>query len=394
VRSHERFAALGRLFETEPVDGALVFVRTKAAAAELANNLAANGISAAPLSGDLSQPMREATVERLKNGELDVIVATDVAARGLDVERITHVINYDKPFDAESYVHRIGRTGRAGREGTAILFVQHRDRHVLGAIERTTGQRLEEMEPPSSDDINQVRVTQFKERMTAAMESDELALYARLIDEWCRETGNSELDAAVALAAVAQRGEPLLLPPDPPRRPARARMDFGRNDQGRGRGGPRRDGPHRDGPHRDGPHRDGPHRGGPRRDGPNNDNAERGADTRGPDTRGSQARGPQRKDEGPARATDTRGPGETAPPRRKPVGAQQHVVDDRPADGTGPARRKSSGKPPGKPAKPRTKTASKAGAKPRKRPSAKAGAKAGGAAKPPPKPHRKGKKPS
>jgi ATP-dependent RNA helicase DeaD len=210
VHYREKFEALSRLLEVEDNDGTLIFVRTKAAAAELAQNLTSAGIPSAPLSGDLSQPLREATVNRLKSGHIDIIVATDVAARGLDVERITHVINYDIPFDSEAYVHRIGRTGRAGRSGDAILFVQPKERRMLAIIERSTKQRIERMDMPTPASVNKVRVARFKARLTSACESSAAPEYAALIGEWCAETGRTAEEAAAALAQMAQSG-PLLL---------------------------------------------------------------------------------------------------------------------------------------------------------------------------------------
>ena len=149
VSGFHKLDALTRILEAEPFDGVLVFVRTKIVTVELSEKLEARGFLSAPLSGDIAQRQRERTIERLKKSKLNIIVATDVAARGLDVDRISHVINYDIPHDTEAYVHRIGRTGRAGRSGEAILFVSRRETRLLKSLERTTKQALTEMEIPS-----------------------------------------------------------------------------------------------------------------------------------------------------------------------------------------------------------------------------------------------------
>ena len=175
--------ALTRILEAEPFDGMLVFVRTKQETAELAGRLEARGFGAAPLSGDIEQKMRERTVNRLKSGELDIIVATDVAARGLDVERISHVINYDVPTDTESYVHRIGRTGRAGRSGEAILFVTPRERHMLRIIERATRQSIAAMELPSAAAVNEQRMTRLQDRIGEILGNAEIAAATRAVQE-------------------------------------------------------------------------------------------------------------------------------------------------------------------------------------------------------------------
>jgi ATP-dependent RNA helicase DeaD len=222
VWQKHKFEALQRILEIEPTDGVLIFVRTKAAATELSNHLSDVGFASAPLSGDLSQPMREATVERLKSGAIDLIVATDVAARGLDVERITHVINYDIPFDTEAYIHRIGRTGRAGREGTAVLFVQPRERRMLASIERATKQHLEEMALPSAEDINAARISRFKDKIRDAAANADLALYRDLLTELQDEDGIPAMDAAAALAHLLQGETPLLVhDPEPSKKKAK-----------------------------------------------------------------------------------------------------------------------------------------------------------------------------
>jgi len=206
--------ALTRILEAEPFDGMLVFVRTKQETTELAGKLEARGFGAAPLSGDIEQKMRERTVNRLKSGDLDIIVATDVAARGLDVERISHVINYDVPTDTESYVHRIGRTGRAGRSGEAILLVMPRERHMLRVIERASRQSIAAMELPSAAAVNEQRLAKLKDRVGEILGNAELAAALRpfrdLVEQSQRSHQASPLDVAAALAYMAQGETPLM----------------------------------------------------------------------------------------------------------------------------------------------------------------------------------------
>lgn len=222
VDQSRKLDALTRLLEVEPVEGMLIFVRTKTATVELAEKLEARGHATAALNGDIAQPLRERTVERFKSGKLDLLVATDVAARGLDVERISHVLNYDIPHDPEAYIHRIGRTGRAGRTGEAVLFVTPRERRMLGAIESATGQKMEPVSVPSADEVNKRRVEKFKQRITEARDSRTAAFFEELVAQYVEETGTSALGAAAALAALLQGNEPFLLSePEPePERPA------------------------------------------------------------------------------------------------------------------------------------------------------------------------------
>jgi ATP-dependent RNA helicase DeaD len=189
----------------------LVFTRTKQATVELAEKLEARGFAAAPLNGDIPQPQRERTVARLKAGQIDILVATDVAARGLDVERIGHVINYDVPYDTESYVHRIGRTGRAGRNGEAILFIAPRERNMLRAIERATRQVIEPMNLPTVDAVNALRITKFKQRVTETIAKGEAAAFRPVLEQFEAETGLPLIDIAAALASLSQGTTPLLL---------------------------------------------------------------------------------------------------------------------------------------------------------------------------------------
>jgi ATP-dependent RNA helicase DeaD len=211
VSGMHKLDALTRILEVESFDAMLVFVRTKQSTVELAEKLQARGFAAAPLNGDLQQSQRERTVAQLKAGQIDILVATDVAARGLDVERISHVVNFDVPYDTESYVHRIGRTGRAGRSGEAILFIAPRERNMLHAIERATRQPIETMTLPTVDDVNAKRVAKFKERIAAALTSEAATTYRAVVDEFARETGVDIVDVAAALAQLAQGKTPLLL---------------------------------------------------------------------------------------------------------------------------------------------------------------------------------------
>jgi ATP-dependent RNA helicase DeaD len=215
VPSHQKQAVLARVLEAEPIDGVLVFVKTKSTTEPLAEYLASQGHRTAALSSDVPQKQRERIVENLRSGKVDVIIATDVAARGLDVQRISHVVNYDLPFDSESYVHRIGRTGRAGRDGQAILFLHPRDRHLLRRIEQATRQKLEPMDIPSKRVINQRRVTRFHDRITAALVRPELETFASLIEQYRLENTDVPLEQiAAALAALAAGDTPLLVTED------------------------------------------------------------------------------------------------------------------------------------------------------------------------------------
>ena len=237
----QKVDALTRILEVENFEAMIVFVRTKNETETLAERLRARGFSAAAINGDVAQNQRERTVEQLKSGKLDILVATDVAARGLDVERISHVVNFDIPTDTESYVHRIGRTGRAGRSGDAISFVTPRERHLLKAIEKATRQSLTEMRMPTVEDINATRLTRFDDAITAALESDRLEFFRQVVGHYVNEYDVPDGDVAAALAVVLQGGEPMLLDPEPEpvARPERAaRRDRVDDDGGR----PRRDG--------------------------------------------------------------------------------------------------------------------------------------------------------
>ena len=233
VSGVNKLDALTRILEAEPFEAMLVFVRTKLGTEELAEKLAARGLSVAAINGDIQQAQRERTIQNLKEGRIDILVATDVAARGLDVDRISHVLNYDIPYDTESYVHRIGRTGRAGRSGEAILFVAPRERSMLGAIERATRQKIEPMQLPSVDAVNEQRVAKFLGKIGAALESSDLSLFRDLVERYEREHNVPAVEIAAALASLVQGKTPLLLQP-----PA-VQPRFERNDAPRERRDPR-----------------------------------------------------------------------------------------------------------------------------------------------------------
>ncbi|NBC47799.1 MAG: DEAD/DEAH box helicase [Gammaproteobacteria bacterium] len=220
VSGMHKLDALTRILEVEPFDGLLLFVRTKTATGELAARLAARGWPAAALNGDMPQQQREQMIEQLRSGELDILVATDVAARGLDVERISHVINYDIPYDSEAYIHRIGRTGRAGRAGEAILFVAPRERRMLQSIERATRQRIAPLTLPSTETVNNKRIADFKQRITDTLAAGELGFMQSLIEQYQEEHDVPALEIAGALAKLSIGDQPLLLEavPEQPRR--------------------------------------------------------------------------------------------------------------------------------------------------------------------------------
>ncbi len=240
VGGSHKIDILTRILEVEPFDGMLIFVRTKTMTLELAEKLQARGYGAAALNGDMVQNQRERTVEQLKNGALSIVIATDVAARGLDVERISHVINYDIPSDTESYVHRIGRTGRAGRAGDAILFVSPREKNMLSAIERATHSRIELMELPSTEIINNKRVAKFNQKITDTIAAEDLGFFTNLIEQYCHEHDVPTIEAAAALASMLQGETPLLLSNKPekprPREDSRDSFDRDRGFSDRDRG--------------------------------------------------------------------------------------------------------------------------------------------------------------
>ena len=221
VSGFHKLDALTRILEVENFDAILMFVRTKTATTELAEKLEARGYAAAAMNGDMAQAHREQMVERLKRGSLDILVATDVAARGLDVDRISHVVNYDIPYDTEAYIHRIGRTGRAGRSGEAILFVAPRERRMLAAIERATRQKITRLELPTTETVNNKRIADFKQKISDTLAGGEMAFMQNLVEQYRNEHDVPALDIAAALAKMSIGDKSLLLSPDkekPPRR--------------------------------------------------------------------------------------------------------------------------------------------------------------------------------
>jgi len=233
VSGTHKLDALTRILEHEQTDGIIIFVRTKTATVELAEKLEARGYASAALNGDIAQNQRERIVDQLKKGRLDILVATDVVARGLDVPRISHVINYDIPHDNESYVHRIGRTGRAGRSGTAILFVAPRERRLLRSIEHTTKKPITQMELPSTQDINDNRIVRFKERVIEAAKMEETKFYHEMVEQIENEHNIPAVEIAAGLAKMMQGDVPFFLE-DKPQRPAREPREDNRDRGNRG----------------------------------------------------------------------------------------------------------------------------------------------------------------
>ncbi|WP_138414290.1 DEAD/DEAH box helicase [Sinomonas gamaensis] len=242
VGSH-KLDALTRILEVEDFDGVIAFVRTKMATEDLADKLKARGFQAAAINGDIAQAQRERTVEALREGKIDILVATDVAARGLDVERISHVVNYDIPHDTESYVHRIGRTGRAGRKGDAILFMTPREKYLLRAIEKATHQAVEQMSLPTAETVNSLRMSKFADQITETLESEDVSLFRDLIASYEAEHNVPAAEIAAALAVMVQGDAPFLveeLPvPDFAKRGGRDGGREGRGDRGQGGRGSR-----------------------------------------------------------------------------------------------------------------------------------------------------------
>jgi ATP-dependent RNA helicase DeaD len=230
VAGPRKMDALTRVLEVEPFEAMIVFVRTKQATEEVAERLRARGFSASAINGDIPQAQRERTITALKEGGVDILVATDVAARGLDVDRISHVLNYDIPQDTESYVHRIGRTGRAGRSGSALLFVSPRERHLLKSIEKATRQKLTEAELPSVEDVNAQRVAKFADSITDTLGSPGIEVFRSLVEDYEREHDVPMADIAAALALQSRDGEAFLMSPEmpserPPDRRPKQRQD-------------------------------------------------------------------------------------------------------------------------------------------------------------------------
>ena len=234
INHRDKLDALVRVLETESFDGVILFARTKESTVELADFLQRAGFRATALNGDMAQPHREQVVEQLKSGRIDILVATDVVARGLDVPRISMVLNYDIPFDGETYVHRIGRTGRAGRAGDAILFVTPREKRMLFNIERLTRQKVEEMPLPATEQINAVRKQRFKDRISNTLDVGKLDLFRELLTEYLAESGAEPLEVAAALAKLAQGDTPLLMENRPAPVVRMARSERGEREPRRG----------------------------------------------------------------------------------------------------------------------------------------------------------------
>ncbi|MCA4132912.1 DEAD/DEAH box helicase [Arthrobacter sp. M4] len=234
VMGPHKLDAMTRILEVEEFDGVIAFVRTKMATEDLADKLKARGFQAAAINGDIPQQQRERTVDALREGRIDILVATDVAARGLDVERISHVVNYDIPHDTESYVHRIGRTGRAGRSGDAILFMTPREKYLLRAIERATRQKVDQMHLPTAETVNSLRLGKFADRITETLESEDVSLFRDLIASYEEEHNVPASEIAAALAVMAQGGQPLLVQelPATPEFQKRERSRDGFNSRG------------------------------------------------------------------------------------------------------------------------------------------------------------------
>ena len=254
VSGTNKLDALTRILEVEPFDGMIIFVRTKTATVELAEKLEARGYSASALNGDMNQQLRERAIERLKTGKLDIVIATDVAARGIDVERVSHVVNYDIPYDSEAYVHRIGRTGRAGRSGKAILFVAPREKRLLYTIEKATKKPITLMELPSGATVTKHRIDQFTQQITDTLkEQSDLSFFNDLLAEYSHKNDVSPEEIASALAYLLQRERPLqvkftdIKPERSERSERRDRDDRGgRDDRGSRERGPREDRPRRE----------------------------------------------------------------------------------------------------------------------------------------------------
>jgi ATP-dependent RNA helicase DeaD len=238
VSGMHKLDALTRILEVEEnFDAAIIFVRTKTATVELADKLAARGYAAAALNGDLNQQMRERVIDQLKSGALDIVIATDVAARGIDVPRVSHVVNYDIPYDTEAYVHRIGRTGRAGRAGNAILFVAPREIRMLRTIERATRQPISPLTLPSRADVTNKRVADFKGKVAEVLNAEGLDFFANIVSQIAEEQNVGAEEVAAALAMMAQEGKPLQIAGEDPRPAPAAAFDsrrpasFGERDE-------------------------------------------------------------------------------------------------------------------------------------------------------------------
>ncbi len=227
---YQKLDALTRILESIEFDAVLIFVRTKTSTVDLTEKLEARGYSCEALNGDIAQKMRERTIDKVKKGNIDMIVATDVAARGLDVDRISHVVNYDIPHDSESYVHRIGRTGRAGRKGEAILFITPKERHLLRSIEKLAQHKIDPLKLPSTADINQQRMDRFKKRIQDTLETRDLSICHQLVQSYAEESGADPISIAAALVKMVQGDEPLLLA-DRPEKSRRQKSEGGADNR-------------------------------------------------------------------------------------------------------------------------------------------------------------------
>ncbi len=237
VSPREKTAVLLRMLEVEKTDGVIVFTKTKESTLSVAEHLSREGLAATALNGDMPQKVRERTIAQLKNGKLDVLVATDVAARGLDVARISHVFNFDLPHDSESYVHRVGRTGRAGRDGEAVLFLTHAQRGKLRLIEKTTKQSIEVVQPPSTEEVNAKRIERFQKRITDVTAENDLTILKSLIEQYAEQSGKPLEMIAAALAHLSQQGRPFLAQDLPAGKPRPRNERNGRNERRDDRGG-------------------------------------------------------------------------------------------------------------------------------------------------------------
>ncbi len=230
VSGLHKLDALTRILEVEPFEAMLLFVRTKIATTELSVRLQARGYAAEALNGDMPQKQREQMVERLKQGSLDILVATDVAARGLDVDRISHVVNYDIPYDTEAYIHRIGRTGRAGRKGDAILFVAPREQRMLSAIEKATRQKIERLELPSTEMVNNKRIADFKQSISDTLAAGELDFMQSLLEQYQQDHDIPAIEIAAALAKMSIGDRQLLVKPEK-EKPVRSKAGAGQRKE-------------------------------------------------------------------------------------------------------------------------------------------------------------------
>jgi len=329
VSGLQKLDALTRILEAEPFEAMIIFARTKSATEELAGKLKARGFDAAAINGDIVQAQRERLIQQLKDGKLDILVATDVAARGLDVERISHVLNYDIPTDTEAYVHRIGRTGRAGRSGEAILFVAPREKRMLMAIERATRQPIAEMQLPSVEAVNDQRITKFKQRIADALGSDDLGVFRQLVEAFEQEHNVPAVEVAAALARLVQGDQPLLLAP-PPRMERTFERGF---DRGARERAPRDARPQRHEPRREGElakPRDGAFRHDEGRAPPREAREHRAHDAAPPRERGdAQAARPPRapRDERPAQPAERESTPRHAPREHAPRERASHEPD-------------------------------------------------------------------